>query len=102
MKTYSTCVSQLDLCFQAVLSFRSVTEINITRKWFAQLLALQSNFMTCSSSSFGFFRLGVATADNLHFYNMAFLFLRLDAFPATNPLLRGKTGPPVFYIKVEK
>ena len=26
--------------------------------------------------------------------------LRSDAFPATNSLFRGKTGPPVFKIKV--
>ena len=29
---------------------------------------------------------------------MAFV-LRSDALPATNPLFRGKTGPPVFHIK---
>ena len=38
-----------------------------------------------------FSRLGVTTADNLHFYNIAFLFLRSDALPATNPLFGGKT-----------
>ena len=57
-------------------------------------------FNTLPSFSFGFSRLAVATADNLHFYNMAFLFLRSDALPATNPLFRGKTGPPVFHIKM--
>ena len=50
------------------------------------------------SFSFGFSRLGVATADNLHFYSMAFLFLRSDALPATSHLFRGKIGPPVFHI----
>ena len=50
-----------------------------------------------SSFSFGFSRLEVATADNLFFYNMEFLFLRSDALPATNPLFRGKTGPPVLH-----
>ena len=50
--------------------------------------------------SFGFSRLGVTTADiDLYFYDMAFV-LRSDAFPASNLLFEGKTGAPVFYIKV--
>ena len=58
-----------------------------------------SNIKTSSSLSFDFSRLGVVTADNLNFYNMA-LVLRSDALLATSPLSGGKTGPPVFHIKV--
>ena len=57
-------------------------------------------YETWFSLSFGLSRLGVATADNLHFNDMAFV-LQSDALPATNPLFGGKTGPPVFHIKVE-
>ena len=57
------------------------------------------HYETSFSLSFGLSRLGVATTDNLHFYDMASA-LRSDALPATNPLFRGKTGPFVFHINV--
>ena len=49
--------------------------------------------------SFGLFLIRGRQSRYLHFYDMAFV-LRSDALPATNPLIRGKTGPPVFHIKV--
>ena len=60
---------------------------------------VNASFCFIISFFFGFSRLGVVTAENLHFYGMAFV-LRSDALPATNPLFGGKTGSPVFYIKV--
>ena len=51
------------------------------------------------SFSFGLSPIRGRHSRYLHFYDMAFI-LRSDALPATNPLFRGKTGPPVFHIKV--
>ena len=50
--------------------------------------------------SFGLLPIRGRHSRYLHFYNMAFV-LRLDALPDTNPLFGGKTGPPVYHIKVE-
>ena len=47
------------------------------------------HYETWFSLSFGLSRLGVATADNLQFYDMAFV-LRSEPLPATNPLFGGK------------
>ena len=58
-------------------------------------LMLQSS----SSLSFGLFPIRGGHSRYVHFYYMAFV-LRSDALPATNPLCGGKTGPPVFHIKV--
>ena len=44
---------------------------------------------TSCSLSFGFSRLGIATVDNLHFFNMVFV-LWSDALPAINPLFGGE------------
>ena len=52
-----------------------------------------------SSSSFGLFPIRGRHSRYLHFFDMAFV-LQSDALPATNPLFRGKAGPPVFHIKV--
>ena len=60
---------------------------------------IRLHYETWFSLSFGLSRLGVATTDNLQFYDMAST-LRSDALPATNPLFRGKTEPLVFHIKV--
>ena len=61
------------------------------------VLMICENFYT--SFSFGLFPTRGRHSRYLHFYDMAFV-LRPDALPATNPLFRGKTGPPVFHIKV--
>ena len=53
-----------------------------------------------SSLSFGLFPIRGRHSRYLHFCDMAFV-LRSDVLPATNPLFRGKTGPPIFHIKVE-
>ena len=66
------------------------------------LLFFNKKAFTSSSSSslfFGLFPIRGRHSRYLHFYNMAFV-LPSDALPAANPLFRGKTGPPVFHIKV--
>ena len=52
-----------------------------------------------TSFSFGLFPIRGRHSRYLHFYDMAFV-LQSDTLPAINPLFRGKTGPPVFHIKV--
>ena len=49
--------------------------------------------------SFGLFPIRGRHSRYLHFCNMAFI-LWLDTLSATYPFFGGKTGPPVFHIKV--
>ena len=65
----------------------------------SMIVLAQIVYSSSSSFSFDFFPIKGRHSRYLHFYDMAFV-LRSDAFPATNPLFRGKTGPPVFHIKV--
>ena len=60
---------------------------------------LNVHSLKVSSLSFGLFPIKGRRSRYLHFDNMVFV-LRSDALPATNPLFRGNTGPPVFNIKV--
>ena len=71
----------------------TLTPIRETRK-------VMTSHLLSSSFSFGLFPIRDRHSRYLHFYDIAFV-LRSDALPATNPLFRGKTGPPVCHIKVE-